>query len=231
MRLAIVDPDPVAGDVLAYAARRRGHLTVSLRSPGELFQPMPFTPTLIVLNVPAREATTALVREVMAVHPGATIFAAIEQPPRGLAVKMLDAGVSEVFRVPFDHVEVVVSGEKWGATRARESSPGEAIRVSDIEVAPERFAATKNGRDLGLTNLELRLLYSLCEHYPNIAPTDRLLSFAWEPSADPDASLLKTHISHLRSKLGEAEGTPVAIISRHGVGYLLQCDVSGARGA
>ena len=60
------------------------------------------------------------------------------------------------------------------------------------------------------------------QHHGRVSPTERLLSFGWDSLEPPDASLLKTHISHLRKKLSDAGGRRFEIRSRHSLGYTLQ---------
>lgn len=50
MKFAIVDTDPASADVLAFAARRRGHQSVALNSLNELAGNLPFEPNVIILG-------------------------------------------------------------------------------------------------------------------------------------------------------------------------------------
>jgi DNA-binding response OmpR family regulator len=71
-----------------------------------------------------------------------------------------------------------------------------------------------------LTPLEFRLLYMLAMNEGRVIPYDRLVEYAWGYDGG-DSSLLKTHMSHIRSKLGIGGTGPGSIRAIPGVGYSL----------
>ena len=78
MRFAITDPDPESIAVLAFAAQRRGHQTVALESSAELFQHLPFLPTVVVFSIDAGLADPApVVQKLRAAFPGAVLIATL----------------------------------------------------------------------------------------------------------------------------------------------------------
>ena len=118
--------------------------------------------------------------------------------------------------------EVILRAELQAESLGGPGGVSDAIRLGDLEVDLGYYTAQKNEQELRLTKLELRLLFCLMEHQGKVSPTDRLLSFGWDSLDVPDASLLKTHISHLRKKLLEAGGEPIQIRARHSLGYTLR---------
>ena len=66
------------------------------------------------------------------------------------------------------------------------------------------------------------MLYCLVEHHPGVTTLERLLSFGWDSLDEPEAGLLKTHISHIRKKLRDAGGAPIEIVSHQAVGYSIR---------
>jgi len=80
--------------------------------------------------------------------------------------------------------------------------------------------ARKSGSVVQLTPLEFRLLYMLAMNEGRVIPYDRLVEYAWGYDGG-DSSLLKTHMSHIRSKLGIGATGPGAIRAIPGVGYSL----------
>jgi len=223
MKLAIVSNDSVGAGVLAFAAERRGHQTVCLDRIGQLFERLPFEPALIVVSVNGRGLPPMNEFErLKGTFPEAALFVTVEKPRQPLPLELIRAGAHEVITAPFNQNELVLRAETWVAAHAGLGAVADALTLSDLEVALERYHATKNGALLQLTKLELRLLYCLCEHHPHVAPLERLLTFGWDTLGDPDAALLKTHISHIRKKLAEAGGVPFEIQSRQTVGYVLR---------
>ena len=68
--------------------------------------------------------------------------------------------------------------------------------------------------------MEFKLLYMLALNEGRVIPYSRLAEYAWGYDGG-DASLLKTHISHLRDTLGLEADRPGAIRAVAGVGYSL----------
>lgn len=223
MKVAIVDSDSASADVLAFASQRRGHQALVLSSVRELSGNLPFEPNVLILGIGMAERPEA-VGSVRTAFPSAGLFVVLERPREPLPSALLRAGANDVIRAPFNPNEVVLLAENWLASRSAEAAVDDFMRLADLEIALDRYTATKNGVRLNLTKLELRLLFCLCEHSPYLTPTERLLTFGWDTLGDPDAALIKTHISHIRKKLREAGGVEFDISSRQTLGYTLSVE-------
>ncbi|GAB4336509.1 MAG: response regulator transcription factor [Dehalococcoidia bacterium] len=221
MRIAIAEPDPSLADLLAFVARRRGHQPVCVSNVTRLFERLPFEPAAAIVSFPeADDRSAEAIASLRKAFPGLIVLATVERAREPGPQRLLNAGARDVIRIPYNPNEVILRAETLYQAAAAEMPRDDVLRVADIEVDLSAYAAKKNGVPLPLTKLELRLLYCLAEHSPNVAPIERLLAFAWE-SEEPDPALLKTHVSHLRKKLREAGGAPVAITSRQMIGYVL----------
>src|SRR5690606_8313965 len=134
---------------------------------------------------------------------------AAEQCSPRTTITALEQGATDIVHKPLLPGDLVIRAELAAASRGVATQTG-AIRFADLEVDIDQALASKAGRSLTLTRMELRLLYCLAQHRGRVAPTDRLLGFARE-SDEFATSSLKTHISHLRQKLQEAGGEPITI--------------------
>jgi len=222
MRLAIVDSEPVVGEVLAAAARRRGHQVVCVADVARLMSRLPFEPSAVIVSLDGRDESGP--RSVVTIRqrfPDQVLMVTVERPPDPFTRSVLRAGADDVVRIPYHPGEVLLKVEN-SVARQSPQAHANAMEIGDLAVDLDRYTATKNGVVLTLTKLELRLLYALCEHSPHLAPIERLLSFGWDGQGDPDPSLIKTHMSHIRKKLSEAGGVSVEISSRQTLGYSLR---------
>jgi len=224
MHLAIIEPDELTAHLLAFVARRRGHKSFVVTAGQELPERLPFPPaaSIVAMDEISDESLRNLdpLRERFPDAPMLLTSEHVQEPAPLMALK---AGISDVIRKPFHPHEVILRAEMQVANRgAGGAATSDTLTIGDVEIDLDRFSAWKAGTELRLTKLELRLLYCLMEHHGRVAPTERLLSFGWDSHEPPDASLLKTHISHLRQKLRKAGGTGVDIRSRHSLGYVLE---------
>ncbi len=220
MKIAIAGADSALTDLCAFAARKRGHEVVCLDSPNRLFGPLPFNPSTAIVGVDALDnAVVMTLSRLGASFPEMQIVVTAEQCTSEL--EAIKAGATRVVRVPFNATELIEQVELSASRQQRVSDAESAIRVEDLEVDLGRYVALKNGTAMTMTKLELRLLFCLCQHYPHLASTERLLTFGWEGSLEADPALIKTHISHIRGKMKAAGGLPLQIRSRQTLGYEL----------
>lgn len=220
MRIAIVEAEPAAADLLAFVATRRGHQPVCVPAVNRLFERLPFEPSAAIvsfqdLDAEGLDGVVRLRRE----FPNLTIVVLAERSSAIPPIAVLRAGAQDVIQSPYNPFEVMLRIEGWVALRGQAEERASGLRLGDLEVDLEAHSATKSGGQLPLTKLERRLLFCLCQHHPNVASIERLLAFGWDSLDEPDAGLLKTHVSHIRKKLRDAGGTPFDIISHQTVGY------------
>jgi DNA-binding response OmpR family regulator len=224
MRLAIVEKDDVVADLLAFAAQRRGHESVCMTTPEKLFGHLPFTPSAVMASFPKLDDVAVTRIGTIRERFPDMVLLVISEEDRRHGGQALAAGANDVVHSPYNPVELIQKAETWLANRAGNQATNSSVTLGDLSVDLEKYAAVKNGVPLVLTKLELRLLYCLCEHSPNLAPIERLLTFGWDTFGDPDASLIKTHISHIRKKMNEAGGVPLQIRSRQTIGYVISTE-------
>lgn len=224
MHMAILEPDREIGEVLAFAATRRGYRAVRVDTFERMLGGLPFSPSVAVVAIDGESPVDAAVAErLREQYPGIIVLFTTEDAPAGVIMEAFRAGAQDVIRKPYFPYDVIAKAESWLAARgASPDAIDDIVRATDLTVDLAGYVATKNERQLNLTGLELRLLYCLGEHYPHLTPLDRLLSFGWKDDEEPDASLLKTHISHLRTKLRQAGGVELDIRARRSMGYILE---------
>ncbi len=227
MRIAIAESDPASADLLVFAAQRRSHQTVCVATVARLLERLPFEPSVAIVSLGDLDdgalATIGLLKEKFS---ALGLFVITEQRSSLSPIAALRAGAQDVITSPYNPFEVIVRAEAWAASRGQTAVTQNGVRVADLEVDLDAYIATKNGKPLTLTRLERRLLFSLAQHYPNVASIDRLLTFGWDSLDEPDAALLKTHVSHIRKKLRDAGGEEFEIVSHQGVGYSMRSAAS-----
>jgi DNA-binding response OmpR family regulator len=224
MKLAIIDSDATAADVMSFVAQRRGHQAIVVPGAGKLEERLPFQPVATVLSVtaidePAQRDIAALRRR----FPESYLVVLCERPGHDGALEALRSGADDVVRLPVHPIELFQRIERQATPRSgRPVALAGGRRFADLEIDLDAHTASKAGTAMVLTKLERRLLFCLVEHHPNVATLDRLLTFGWESVDEPEAGLLKTHISHIRRKLKDAGGDPIEIVSHQTVGYSIR---------
>jgi DNA-binding response OmpR family regulator len=98
--------------------------------------------------------------------------------------------------------------------------PARELRIGDLVIDADSHEVRWEGNHVQLTRTEFRLLHLLAMNVGRVVSGSRLVEYAWGYDED-DTSLLKTHISHIRTKLGLTRSGPARIASVARVGYKL----------
>ncbi len=99
--------------------------------------------------------------------------------------------------------------------------PTSQVQVGNLVLDLQSHEVTKDGEPIQLTRLEFRILYMLALNEGRIIPYSRLIEYAWGYYDEGNSNLLKTHICHIRKKVGLPPGGKRGIKAVLGVGYSL----------
>jgi len=140
-------------------------------------------------------------------------------------VRGLQLGADDYVTKPFSLRQVVARMQavlrRYQHRQERRSEAGRNVRAGDLVLNSETHSVRKGGRSVVLTRLEFRLLQILAMNESRVVPHARLIEYAWGYESPYHAMVLKSHIGHLRRKLGVGTTGPGAIQAVIGIGYTL----------
>ena len=106
--------------------------------------------------------------------------------------------------------------------------PASEVRAGNLTLDLQSHAVTVDGQPVELTPLEFKLIYVLAMNEGRVVPYSRLIEYAWGFYNEQSSALLKTHICHIRQKLGMDTGKRSRLKAIFGVGYSLQKQAGAA---
>ncbi|GAB2998624.1 winged helix-turn-helix domain-containing protein [Mycobacterium bourgelatii] len=104
------------------------------------------------------------------------------------------------------------------AITRRRSALQSTLHFGDLVLHPDRYSVTRDGRDLGLTLTEFKLLNFLVQHAGRAFSRTRLMREVWGYDSKARVRTVDVHIRRLRAKLGPDYGSMVETV--RGVGYM-----------
>jgi DNA-binding response OmpR family regulator len=133
-------------------------------------------------------------------------------------VRALRAGADDYMTKPFGLEELLARSEALlRRTRTRSEAPAKYADAL-VEVDFQAAEARADGRPLGLTPLEFRLLTAFVRNANHVVSADQLLAMAWGDSGFA-RERVKLYVGYLRSKFRAAGVEDVPIETVRGFGY------------
>jgi DNA-binding response OmpR family regulator len=223
MKILLVDDDRELLDVTAYALRREGFNVVTATDGTQALKRWrQDRPELVVMDVglPGVSGLDVCHR----------IRASGQTPVILLTGLTSDENVVQGFRVgaddyvtkPFSprQLAVRIRAVHRRAVQAGAPEPKRELQVGTLLLDGDGHEVTEGDRTVRLTRTEFRLLYVLAVNAGRVVAGARLVEYVWGYDGS-SVSLLKTHISHLRGKLGLGVSGEGSIACVPGVGYRL----------
>lgn len=139
----------------------------------------------------------------------------------------LELGADDYVTKPFSNRELlarVKANLRRSNLTAETVSPGsdkKEIRIGDITIAPEKYAAYKNDKHIDLTHREFELLHYLAQHVGEVMTREHLLETVWGYDYFGDVRTVDVTIRRLREKVEDTPSRPEYVATRRGVGYYL----------
>jgi DNA-binding response OmpR family regulator len=137
-------------------------------------------------------------------------------------VRGLQLGADDYVTKPFSHKQLAARMtavlRRYDADRYDQAVS--EVRVGDLVLDLNAHETRRGSAPIELTAIEFRILFMLAANANRVIPYTRLVEYAWGYDGG-DASLLKTHVCHIREKLNLPLSGVGGIKAIPGVGYKL----------
>ena len=223
MKVLVADDDADLLDLLTYALRREGYTVLAaINGQQALHRYETENPDIVLLDVTMPKVDGFEVCRHIRRESDTPIILLTARDEEEDVVRGLRIGADDYVTKPFSAKQL--TARMKAVMRRRQANmyqePVSQLQVGDLALDLQSYEATKAGTHVQLTPLEFRILYMLAMNEGRVIPYSRLVEYAWGYDSG-DANLLKTHICHLRKKLGLGTGKQGGIRAVAGVGYSL----------
>jgi DNA-binding response OmpR family regulator len=223
MRVLLVDGDKDLLDVMTYALRREGYDVISAADGLQAIDRVRTElPDIIVLETQLPKLNGFEVcRRIRHAYEVPIIMLSARADEHDI-LRGLQLGADDFVAKPFSLKQLAARMETI-LRRCRQDSyrrTASEVRAGDLVLRLQSYEVLRGGEAVQLTPLEFRILYLLAMNEGQVIPYGRLVDYAWGYEGG-DASLLKTHICHIRRKLGLPSEGGGSIRALPTIGYSL----------
>ncbi len=135
----------------------------------------------------------------------------------------LNAGADDYVTKPFSATELIAR-VRAVLRRSLNQEQGISNRYfshGDLKIDLARAEIWRDDTPVYLSATEYKLLIQFAHNVGRVIPAEELLSAIWGPQYRDDKEILWVSIARLRQKLEKDPHTPVHIVTRSGLGYLM----------
>lgn len=136
--------------------------------------------------------------------------------------RFLEEGADDYVVKPFSHIELMGRVQAiFRRSQGRMRSASKPLQADDLLMDFAAAEVYKGSEPINLTRTELAFLEHLVRNANRVVSYESLATniLQVDEPADADSRLIKVHVQHLRSKLGDSAENPRYIANVYGIGY------------
>lgn len=223
MKAILIHDDPNSAEVMALILRQAG-LSVVVTHGGEKALDLwrQENPDLVLIDANRPGLDVLGICRTLRAESIVPIIVLSFEDEEGTILQTFDAGIDDYIIKPFSprqlvaRVRALLRRAGWVIPLA--GVPG--LTIAGLTLDPERRTVSLPAKpDVGLTNLEFRLLYCLMVNRGHVLTTEAIIEKVWGYSGQSDQNLLKGLVSRLRRKIEPEPQNSRYIKTVPGVGY------------
>ncbi|MEO0835443.1 MAG: two-component system response regulator RppA [Cyanobacteria bacterium J06642_3] len=130
----------------------------------------------------------------------------------------LDAGADDYLVKPFELRELLARVRALLRRSSLETSPGDRLKVADLELDVENQVAYRSGKVIDLSEKEIKLLTYFMQHPDQLLTHEEIYHYLWQAEEQPSSNVLAALVRLLRRKI-ETKNEPQLIHTVYGKGY------------
>ena len=138
----------------------------------------------------------------------------------------LDTGADDYLVKPFSTEELLARVRALLRRAHRTAHPVHRLVLGNTDIDLVRQTAFRGGVAVPLTAKEFGMLRLLAENRGEPVTRERFLDVVWGYTAFPTTRTVDNHVAGLRAKLEPDPDSPRWIVTVHGVGYRLDCEIA-----
>ncbi len=228
-KILIVDDEPDLAELVSYNLKKEG-FEVSSASDGEealkKIRKGNFNLVILDLMLPGiqgMELCRILRNDPKTKHlPIIMLTAKGEDVDKILGLEM---GADDYIAKPFSPRELVARVKAVLRRSGEKTVEESVIRIADLAINRETFAALKKDMPLNLSATEFKLLLYLVERKGRVFSRDQLLDAVWKGEAFVEPRTVDVHIRRLRTQIEDDPSNPLYIKTKRGIGYYMDADI------
>ncbi|EGL82378.1 two component transcriptional regulator, winged helix family [Caldalkalibacillus thermarum TA2.A1] len=224
-KILVVDDEKPIADILQYNLEKEGYQVLTAFDGEEAVdKALREEPDLILLDIMLPKKDGFQVCQEIRHKSQVPIIMLTAKDEEVDKVLGLELGADDYVTKPFSTRELLarVKANLRRQQQAVRTAGHSWLEIGELRIYPEAYSVYKGDQLLELTNREFELLLFLAKNKGHVLTREHLLETVWGYDYYGDVRTVDVTVRRLREKVETDPSRPEYILTRRGVGYLLQ---------